>query len=60
MTDRNITNDLKLYIKDVAAFDIDNDDELCIDIWKDYQNVRTWLSREEGAMLLELLKRWLS
>lgn len=50
-------NPLVLFISDKVEFDVDKDDELCIEM--DFDSRRAWLTRDEGQQLLDLLTRWL-
>lgn len=55
----NIPADLVLSIKDKVDFDVDHDNELCIEIDHYDGAQRAWLTKAEGQQLLDLLTRWL-
>lgn len=61
MSEQLTTDRLVLNLKDVADFDIDKDGDLCIGIDSPGNDtyICTWLNREEGQQLLDLLTRWL-
>lgn len=54
----NITEDLKLTL-DGIEFEVDDDNDLCVEIDTSNQTARYWLGRDEAQKLLDLLTRWL-
>lgn len=51
--------DLQLDLHDIN-FEVDRDEELCIEIFEGHGVAREWLTRAQGQQLLDLLTRWLS
>lgn len=54
-----LSTDLKLHIRDKVDFDVDSDNELCVEIDRYDGAQRAWLTKAEGQQLLDLLTRWL-